>query len=168
MKHHLLATAIILGITGGTAFADDPPQPPRTHVDTTVVGSNTAAESNLPSQAATSEAATLDNAHNFEAGAPDLLKITDKLHLSPKQKAQLHDAIERADAGAAVLIKREHDVAEMIAATTPENPKYAELINQQGTESDRWTENRERLHRDILDLLSPGQRARFEELQASR
>ncbi len=110
----------------------------------------------------------MDNDHQFEAGAPDLLKLANKLHLSAQQKAQLNDAIERADAGAAVLIKREHDVGEMIAATTPQDPLYAKLIAEQATESSRWTENRDGLRRDVLALLSPAQRERFEALQASR
>ena len=150
-------------MASATAYADDPPQPPRTHIDTTVVGSNTSADG-----PATSEAAPLDNDHDFRAGAPELLKIMDKLHLSAKQKAQLNDVIERSDAGAAALIKREHDVKEMIAATTPQNPQYADLIKEQGAESDRWTENREAFRREVLALLTPAQQTRFEELQAAQ
>ncbi len=163
MKYHLLAAAALLGIASATAFADDASQPPRTHIDTTVVGSTRPTDPNVPSTPA-----TLDNDHQFEAGAPDLLKLANKLHLSAQQKAQLNDAIERADAGAAVLIKREHDVGEMIAATTPQDPLYAKLIAEQATESSRWTENRDGLRRDVLALLSPAQRERFEALQASR
>jgi hypothetical protein len=175
MKHTLLAAAAILGIATVTAFADDPPradeppnandaqQPPRTHVDTTVVGSTSSADSGV-----SSEAATLDNDHHFVAGAPDLLKITGKLNLSAQQQAQLNDAVERADAGAAVLIKWEHDVDEMIAKTTPLDPLYAKLTAERATSASRWADNREGLHRDVIALLSPAQRARFEELQASR
>jgi hypothetical protein len=163
MKHTLLAATAILGITTGTAFADDPPQPPRTHVDTTVVGSGAPVDSSAPS-----EAPTLDNDHNFVAGAPDLMRVTAKLNLSPQQQAQLNDAVERADAGAAVLIKWEHDIKEMIAATTPQDPLYAKLIAEQSTGASRWTENRDGLRRDVVALLTPTQRARFEELQASR
>ena len=167
MKQYSVLVAAVLGLGGATAYADEPPQPPRTHIDTTVVGSNTSADTPADSNAP-SEAATLDNDHGFQAGAPELLKITDKLHLSAKQKAQLNDVIERSDAGAAALIKREHDVKEMIAATTPQNPQYAELIKEQGAESDRWTDNRETFRREVLALLTPAQQTRFEQLQASR
>jgi poly-gamma-glutamate capsule biosynthesis protein CapA/YwtB (metallophosphatase superfamily) len=164
MKHHLSTGTALLGLVTTLAFADDPPQPPRDHVDTTVVGSNSGAtDSNGHLQAA-----TLENPHHFQAGAPDIVKAVDQLHLSQAQKVQVNDAIERADAGAAVLIHRENDVKEMIAATTPQDPMYAKLISEQAAEPGLWTENREALHRDVLAALSPAQRARFEELMASR
>lgn len=163
----VLSTMVVFGAF--SAFADDPAQtasdpaqqPPRTHIDTTVVGSS------IPADPSAAERPTLSSNHDFQAGAPDILKITRQLNLSPKQKEQLNDAIERADAGAAALIKREHDVREMIAATTPENPQYAQLIADQTAGADRWTENRESLHREVLELLTPSQRARFEKLEMS-
>jgi Spy/CpxP family protein refolding chaperone len=177
MKKTLLIFSTILAFGAFNAFADDPPQaaaddaaqaasdpaqqPPRTHIDTTVVGSS------IPADQSPAERPSLDSDHDFQAGAPDILKITRQLNLSPKQKAQLNDAIERADAGAAALIKREHDVKEMIAATTPENPQYAQLIADQTAAADRWTENRETLQREVSELLTPAQRARFEKLENS-
>jgi hypothetical protein len=163
MKHSLLAATAILGLTTALAFADDPPEVPRTHIDTTVVGSTVPAETS-----ASTEAATFDNDHHFQPGAPDLVRVTRQLHLSTRQQAQLNDAIERADAGAAALIKRENDVRQMIAATTPEDPLYAKLLADQSTGAARWTENRESLRREVVDLLTPAQRTRFEELQTSR
>jgi hypothetical protein len=162
MKHSSLFATAIVGCVISVAYAEDTPQPPRTHVDTTVVGSAASADSN------NGPAATLDNDHHFEAGAPDLVKITNKLQLSAQQQAQLNDAVERADAGAAVLIKREHDLNEMIAATTPADPLYTKLIADQAASSSRWTENRDGLRRDIIAILNPAQRTRFEALQASR
>jgi Spy/CpxP family protein refolding chaperone len=163
MKYTLLCATAILGTAAFTAFADDPPQPPRTHVDATVVGSSSPADSGVPA-----ESATLDSDHHFEAGAPDLVKITRKLNLSSQQQAQVDDAIERADAGAAVLIKRERAVKEMIAATTPQDPLYAKLITEQSTAPSRWSENRDGLRRDVIAILTPDQRTRFQELEASR
>jgi hypothetical protein len=163
MKNTLLAATAVLGFTTSIALADDPPQPPRTHIDTTVVGSASPADSSV-----SATAATLDTDHHFEPGAPDLVRITNQLHLSKQQQAQLNDAIERADAGAAVLIKRESDIREMLAATTPQDPVYAKLIGDQSTGAARWTENRESLRREVVNLLTPAQRTRFEQLQASR
>lgn len=160
MKYYLLGATALLGFATGTAFSDDVPQPPRTHIDTTVVGSTKAENPIAPPM--------LQNHHQFEAGAPDILKITNQLHLSVQQKAQIHDVIERADAGAAVLINREHDVSEMLAATTPDDPHYAKLVAEQSTANSRWSDNRDSLRRDVLAILSPAQRARFEELDASR
>jgi Spy/CpxP family protein refolding chaperone len=168
MKHTLLAAAGLLWLAG-SAYADDPPQvptttqpaqPPRTHIDTTVVGDTTPDNSGAPA-----DAVIQDNDHDFKAGAPDLVRVTQQLNLSPQQKAQLNDAIERADAGAAVLIKRERDVRDMIAATTPQDPLYAKLIADQAAAADRWTENREGLRREVANLLTPAQRARFDALQ---
>ena len=158
MKHLLLAATALLGFAAVTAFADDPP---RTHVDTTVVGSDASVNSSVQTPS------TIVDVHHFEAGAPELLKLTSQLHLSPQQQAQLNDAVERADAGAATLIKRERDLAEMIAASTPQDPLYGKLVAEQAASESRWTDNREGLRRDVIALLSPAQRARFEDLQGS-
>ena len=167
MNYKLLAAAAALLITTPLAFADEVPdaaaQAPRDHIDATVVGSNKLADT-----VTSSDTTIADNNHEFQAGAPDIRKVTDQLHLSAQQKSQVHDAIERADAGAAVLINREHDVKEMIAATTPEDPMYSKLVKEQAGQGDRWNENRDGLRRDILAILTPAQRARFEQLQASR
>jgi hypothetical protein len=163
MKHTLLAATAVLGLTTALAFADDPPEVPRTHIDTTVVGSAVPADSS-----ASTEAATLDNDHHFQAGAPDIVRVTKQLHLSPQQEAKLNDAIERADAGAAVLIKRESDVKQMLAATTPQDPMYVKLLKDQATGDALWNDNRESLRREVVDLLTPAQRTRFDKLQASR
>jgi hypothetical protein len=152
---------------GALACADDPPapppEPPRTHVDTTVIGDTT------PDNAGDTAVAAIisDNDHHFEAGEPDLVRITQALNLSALQKAQLHDAIERADAGAAALIQREHDLREMIAATTPQDPLYAQLIKDQTGAASRWADNRDGLQRDVLAILTPAQRIRFERLQGA-
>jgi Spy/CpxP family protein refolding chaperone len=167
MNHNILAAAAALLLTSPMAFADEVPdataQPPRDHIDSTVVGSSKPADS-----VASSDTAISDNNHEFQPGAPDIRKVTDQLHLSAQQKSQVHDAIERADAGAAVLINREHDVKEMIAATTPADPMYSTLVKEQAGEGDRWNENRDGLRRDVLAILTPAQRTRFEQLQASR
>jgi len=167
MNHKILAAAAALLITSPMAFADEVPdaaaQPPRDHIDSTVVGSNKPAESVAPP-----DTTIADNNHDFQAGAPDSRKVTDQLHLSAQQKSQVHDAIERADAGAGALINREHDVKEMIASTTPEDPMYSQLVKEQAGQNDRWNENRDGLRRDVLAILTPAQRARFEQLQASR
>jgi Spy/CpxP family protein refolding chaperone len=162
MKTFLLNASAGVLLLVGLASAEDPPaEPPRTHVDTTVVGSNAAAD-----PAAAPAAAIVDNDHHFEAGAPDIVKVTQRLHLSRQQQTQLQDAIERADAGAAALLNREHDVREMIAATTPDDPLYAKLVSDQADDLSKWKENREGLRRDVMDLLTPMQRKRFEELAA--
>lgn len=167
MKHKLLAAITAVSIASPMAFADDPPdaaaQTPRDHIDATIVGSNKTVNT-----VTSSDTTIADNNHEFQAGAPDIRKVTDQLHLSAQQKSQIHDAIERADAGAGALINREHDVKEMIAATTPEDPMYAKLVKEQAGEGDRWNENRDALRRDVLAILTPAQRARFEQLQASR
>ena len=167
MNYKILAAAAALLFTTPMAFADDVPdaaaQPPRDHIDSTVVGSNKPADT-----VATTDTTIADNNHDFQAGAPDIRKVTDQLHLSAQQKAQVHDAIERADAGAGALINREHDVKEMIASTTPEDPMYSKLVKEQAGQDDRWNENRDGLRRDVLAVLTPAQRARFEQLQASR
>jgi Spy/CpxP family protein refolding chaperone len=186
MRHLSLLAGALMSLTAATVYADDPPQPqamqqpqpaqpapaaevpqpPRTHVDTTVVGdarqdgdaSSTSKDSTAPQN--------LDNDHRFVPGAPDILKVTRQLNLSPEQTAKVHDVIENADAGAAVLIKHEQDEKQMIAATTPADPMYAKLIAHQANDASLWTENRESLKRDVLNVLTPAQRSRFEELQA--
>lgn len=167
MNHKILAAAAALLISSPVAFAEDVPdaaaQPPRDHIDSTIVGSNKPADA-----VAQPDTTISDNNHEFQAGAPEIRKVTDQLHLSARQKSQIHDAIERADAGAGALINREHDVKEMIAKTTPEDPMYAKLVREQAGEGDRWNENRDGLRRDVLAILTPAQRTRFEQLQASR
>ncbi len=167
MKHFVCAAAGML--ICASVFADDPPsapppapQAPPTHVDTTVIGSAVA------DQPAGTAAPSLDNSHNFMAGAPDILRITNRLKLSPKQQAQLHAVIEQADAGAGVLIGREHDVKQMIAATTPADPAYAKLLADQSAGETRWTENRQNLRRDVLAILTPVQQRRYEELESQQ
>lgn len=140
------------------------PQPPRIHYDTTVVGSNVATGADSSTTAA---AASLDNDHHFQAGAPDIVRIADKLNLSHQQKVELNDAIERADAGAADLIKREHDVEQMLAGATPGDPLYAKLKDDQTEALTKWSENRDGLRRDVANLLTPAQRSRFQLLQTS-
>jgi Spy/CpxP family protein refolding chaperone len=146
--------------TPAPAPAPAPAPPLPTHVDTTVVGSG------VSDQPAGTPAPNLDNNHDFVAGAPELLKITNQLHLSSKQQSQLHDIIEKSDAGAGVLIGRDHDVRQMIAATTPADPQYAKLIADQSAAAALWTENRENLQRDVLAILTPVQQKRFLELQS--
>ncbi len=184
MHRIALAATLSFGIVAA-AFGDEPvavpapaaapaaqpaagvetPQVPRTHVDTTVVG-DSIPENATSAGAVAAAPAPLDNDHDFVAGAPEITKILGQLHLSPKQELQVKDAIQRSDAGAAILIKREHSVRSMIAATTPENPTYATLIREQAAGESRWTENRAGMRRDVLDLLTPTQRTRFEELEA--
>jgi Spy/CpxP family protein refolding chaperone len=168
MKHHFLATTAILAFATTMAYADEPSPPadnadqlPRTHVDTTVVGDAVAEGSSAPSGG-------LDNDHDFHPGAPELVSATKRLNLSPHQEAQVKDAIERADAGAAVLIKHEHDVRQMLAATTPQDPLYATLISDQSANSTRWSRNREGLRQEIISILTTQQRISFQEMQAQR
>jgi len=165
MKYSSLTT--LAGIVFfAAAQADDPtpPAPPLpTHVDTTVVGSSVAGNPD-----AVAHPPTLDNTHNFVAGGPELIKITKRLNLSPKQEAQLRAVIEKSDAGAGILIGRENDIKQMIAATTPADPMYAKLIADQSAGDARWTENRQNLQRDVEDILTPKQRTRFEELQSQQ
>jgi Spy/CpxP family protein refolding chaperone len=167
MNHAFLMAPLALLVIGAAAYAEDPPassvpELPRTHVDTTVVDSST------PADASTDAGSTaLENDHHFEAGAPEIVRLTNQLHLSAQQQSQLNAIIERADAGAAALIKREHDVRDMIAATTPADPLYAKLVADQSAGASRWKENRESLRHDVLELLTPAQRTRFESLEAA-
>lgn len=142
--------------------APTPTPVPPTHVDTTVVGSS------VTGQPGEAPPPSLENNHGFVAGEPELVSVTKRLKLSPKQQAQLNSVIENSDAGAAVLIEREHDVQQMIAAATPEDPMYTKLINDQAAGAAQWTQNRESLRRAVLDILTPAQQKRFEELQAKR
>ncbi len=166
MKQILMTAAALLSLAVSVARADDPKpddtnQPPRTHIDTTVVGDNVGS-------AGTDRQANLDNAHQFVAGAPELLSVTKRLNLSAKQQARVNAAIENADAGAADLIKHEQDLRHMIAATTPEDPLYAKLIADESVNASHWNENRESLRHEVLDILTPAQRSRFDELMAAR
>ena len=135
---------------------------PRTHVDSTVVGDSVADRTG----AASASTGMDDNDHRFEAGAPGILAVTNKLHLSGKQTAQVRAAIEKSDAGAAILIKRDHDVYEMISATTPQDPLYPKLINEQSTNASLFTDNRAALRRDVLAVLTPAQQTRYAQLEA--
>ena len=158
----LLFYSIGIGIAHaqGSPPAADPPPVLRDHVDTTVVGDAVPDNASVPAAAA-----DMSNNHHFEAGAPEIVAITKQLHLSARQEKQIEDSIQRADAGAAVLIKREHDLAEMVSATTPQDPLYAKLIHDQAAGVSLWSENRENLRREVLNLLTPQQQKRFEALQ---
>jgi Spy/CpxP family protein refolding chaperone len=149
----------------GMAQSQTPPPPttPGTHVDSTVVGDARADASPNPGSAV-----GLDNDHHFEAGAPHLTEMATQLGLSPQQKAQLTDVIERGDAGAAVLIKREHNVKDMLEKTKPEDPRYRELLNEQEGSQARWQTARDAVHREILAILTPAQRVKFEQLRSER
>jgi Spy/CpxP family protein refolding chaperone len=146
---------------GHIARAEDPAPTPRTHVDTTVVGD---ARDDTPPD----ESKGLDNDHNFEAGAPRLSELSTLLNLSPQQKVQLNDAIERADAGAAVLIKREQHVKEMLAKTTPADPLYAQLQSEQSRAPSLWQEGRTKFRQEVRSILTPSQQARFDQLRAQQ
>ena len=168
MKHQILAGTAILAFAASLAFADEPSPPadtadaaPRTHIDTTVVGDAVPEGSTAPSPG-------LGSVHDFHPGAPELLSAAKRLNLSAQQEVQVKAAIERADAGAAVLIKHEQDLKQMVAATTPQDPLYAKLIADQAASADRWSENREALRQEVLSILTPPQRAKFEEMQAQR
>jgi Spy/CpxP family protein refolding chaperone len=115
-----------------------------------------------------SNGAGLDNDHHFEAGAPHLTEIAKLLDLSAQQKAQLNDVIERADAGAAVLIKREHNVAEMLEKTPPEDPRYAQLHAEQAGAQARWQAGRDAMHQEVRAILTPAQQMKFEQLRAEK
>jgi len=90
------------------------------------------------------------------------------LDLSTQQKTQLNDIIERADAGAAVLIKREHDVKEMLVKTPSQDPLYAQLRAEQSAAPGRWQANRDNLHQEIRAMLTPAQQAKYEQLKSAR
>jgi Spy/CpxP family protein refolding chaperone len=160
MKYFVLTAAAGL-LSCATVFAQDPAIVPGTHIDTTVVGSG--------KQGASGATGTthLDNSHDFVAGAPELLKLLKGLNLTPKQQAKVHELIENSDASAGDLIEREHDVKQMIAATTPEDPMYAKLITNQTEAAAQWTENREKLRQAVVEILTPEQRTKFEKLQAA-
>jgi Spy/CpxP family protein refolding chaperone len=160
MKYFVLTAAAGL-LSCAAVHAQEPATVPGTHIDTTVVGSG--------KQGASGAAGTtnLDNNHDFVAGAPELLKVLKQVKLSPKQQAKVHELIENSDASAADMIEREHDVKQMIAATTPEDPMYAKLITNQTEAAAQWTENREKLRQAVLEILTPEQRTKFEKLQAA-
>jgi len=161
MKYFVLTAAAGL-LSCASVYAQDPAAVPRTHIDTSVVGSGKQDSSGAAASP------NLDNSHDFVAGAPELLKILKRVNLSPKQQAKVHELIENSDASAADLINREHDVKQMIAATTPEDPMYAKLITNQTEAAAQWTANRDKLQRDVLEILTPEQRKLFQKLQAER
>jgi Spy/CpxP family protein refolding chaperone len=163
MKNLVPIVTISLTLTGGIALAEDPAPIPRTHVDTTVVGD--ARDDTSPEQ---NSSKGLDNDHNFEAGAPRLSELSTLLNLSSRQKVQLNDAIERADAGAAVLIKREQHVKEMLEKTTPVDPLYAQLQAEQARAPALWQEGRTNFHQEVRSILTPAQQARFDQLRAQQ
>lgn len=168
MKKYIVATTAVLAFATSVAYADEPSPPPasdqpaRTHIDTTVVGDAVVDGSGPKSIGLES------SVHDFQPGAPELVSATKRLNLSPHQEAQVRDAIERADAGAAVLIKHEQDLAQMVAATTPQDPLYATLIRDQAASAARWNANRDALRQEVLSVLTEQQRVKFEELMAKR
>jgi Spy/CpxP family protein refolding chaperone len=157
-----LTTALVLSSVA-IGQTRDPAPAPGTHVETTVVGD--AREDN---SAEPGNGAGLDNDHHFEAGAPHLTEMAKFLDLSAQQKTQLNDIIERADAGAAVLIKRERDVKEMLGKTPQQDPLYAQLRAEQAAAPGRWQANRDNLQQEIRAILTPTQQARFEQLKSAR
>jgi Spy/CpxP family protein refolding chaperone len=164
MKHLILT--LTAGLTlAGTAIGQttDPAPAPGTHVETTVVG-----DARSDASADPANGVGLDNDHHFEAGAPHLTEMAKFLGLSVQQKTQLNDIIERADAGAAVLIKREHDVKEMLAKTTSQDPLYSQLRTEQESAPARWQANRDNLHQEIRAMLTPAQQAKFEQMRSER
>jgi Spy/CpxP family protein refolding chaperone len=164
MKHLLFTLTTALTLSGvAIGQSKDPAPGPGTHVETTVVG-----DARDESSADPSNGAGLDNDHHFEAGAPHLNEMAKYLNLSVQQKAQLNDIVERADAGAAVLIKREHDVKEMLEKTPAQDPLYAQLRAEQTAAPGRWQANRENFHREIRAILTPAQQARFEQMRSDR
>ena len=168
MKVHFLATTAVLAFATSMAYGDDQTAPadsadqaPRTHIDTTVVG-------DAVPEGEKSTTNGLESAHDFHPGAPELMSAAKRLNLSSQQVSQIKEAIERADAGAAVLIKHEQDVKQMVAATTPQDPLYATLISDQAAGASRWSENREGLRQQVMSILTSQQRAKFEETHAQR
>ena len=166
MKHFLLGLTTSLAFVGGAlaqSEAPTPTPPPRTHVDSTVVGD--ARDDNAP---VPGPGVGLDNDHHFEAGAPHLAELATFLKLSARQKIQLNDIIERGDAGAAVLIKREHDVKEMLEKTTPQDPLYAKLRAEQDAAPAHWQAGRDTIQQEIRAILTPDQQAKFEQWNAQQ
>jgi Spy/CpxP family protein refolding chaperone len=157
----MTAALLLSGVAIGQS--KDPAPGPGTHVETTVVGD--AREDN---PADLNDGSGLDNDHHFEAGAPHLAEMAKFLDLSTQQKTQLNDIIERADAGAAVLIKREHDVKEMLVKTPSQDPLYAQLRAEQSAAPGRWQANRDNLHQEIRAMLTPAQQAKYEQLKSAR
>jgi Spy/CpxP family protein refolding chaperone len=162
MKHLLLTLTTALTLTGAAIGQTKDPAPgPGTHVETTVVG-----DARDENSADSTNGAGLDNDYHFEAGAPHLNEMAKNLNLSVQQKTQLNDIVERADAGAAVLIKREHDVKEMLEKTPALDPRYAQLRAEQAAAPGRWQANRENFHQEIRAILTPAQQARFEQMRS--
>jgi Spy/CpxP family protein refolding chaperone len=161
---------VLLGITASMALAavagaqsQDPAPGTGTHVDSTVVG-DARSDSNGTSFASEG----LDNDHHFEAGAPHLTEMAASLGLSAHQQAQLHDIIERGDAGAAALIKREQAVKEMLDKTPEQDPRYAKLREEQANAPARWQAARETVHQEVLAILTPAQQAKYEQMRSAR
>ena len=148
-------------IGAGIAQAEDAVAPPRTHVDSTVVGD--AMEDNL---AHPGNIAGLDKDHHFESGAPHLTALANRLNLSAHQKTEFDDIVERGDAAAAVFIKREHTVKEMLAATTPEDPMYAQLRAEQADAGTRWQVGRDAQQQQFRAILTPAQQAKLDQMMA--
>jgi hypothetical protein len=161
------ALPALLALAGANlALADDPPpadDTPRTHVDTTVVGDANTEEAKAPDGDA-----ALNNDHHFVAGAPELVAMTDALHLSARQKTQLNDIIENSDAAAVELIKRERNLSQMLAATTPQDPLYAQLQAEQATSAAKWQASRDVLQQNVMAILTPAQQSKLEQLQATQ
>lgn len=153
----LSALAAALYATG--ALSDEPEAIPRTNVHSTVVGDATSDAPDSPTNAA-----SLANDHHFQAGAPDLVSVTKQLRLSPKQQLLLNDTIQKSDAGAAALIRRENAVTVMMSSTNPEDPMYPKLDAEHSLAPSLWKDNRDSLRRDVLNILTPSQRLRFEQL----
>jgi Spy/CpxP family protein refolding chaperone len=167
MKHLFISLTTSLAFTGAamaqSAQSADPAPPPGTHVESTIRG-----DTRSDNAAAGTSNTGLDNDHHFEAGAPHLTEMATFLDLSAHQKAQLHDIIERGDAGAAVLIKRENDVKEMLGKTPQQDPRYAKLLAEQANAPARWQAARETVHQEVRDILTPAQQAKYEQLRADR
>jgi Spy/CpxP family protein refolding chaperone len=161
--------AVLLSVAA-LAHADDPPPSPnappppipRDHVDSTIVGDA------APNSDSTSSSANLTTSRPFTAGAPDLVRATATLNLTTAQKNKMTEVIESADAGAAILIRRENAVHEMLAATTSDDPQYAKLETEQASADARWKANRDGLRQSIGNLLTSSQRTKFESLLATQ
>lgn len=153
----VLLPALMAATASLTAQADEPETVPRTHVESTVVGDSAADDPN-----AATASASLDTPHQFRAGAPEIMAATKGLNLSPEQTTRVSEIIEKADAGAAALIRRENAVTDMLSSTDPNDPMYPKLVAEHSSAKALWKENREALRQDVLSVLTPPQRERFE------
>ena len=136
---------------------------PRDHVDSTIVG-----DAASDSDGAKNSNTSIDNNRHFQAGAPDMVSVTQSLHLTMQQKMQIHTVVENSDAGSAVFLKRENTVREMLAATTPDDPLYAKLKSEQALADARWADRRNELRQSVADLLTPTQRLQFQKSMSTR